>query len=121
MSIYSALVQPLRGPKLAEMNRRCQDRYSTEAEATSQTLEGLDPLFWGATVKDISTGGIGLSMCYPFRPGTFLSVNLKNREGVTQSVLARVVHVRDLPDGTWNIGCEFVTPMSNSELDIFVE
>jgi hypothetical protein len=83
-------------------------------------LEAGDAIYWGATVRDISISGIGLTLCFPFRAGTYLAIDLQEHGGATRSLLTRVVHALDQPDGTWHIGCEFVKSLSDSELELLV-
>ena len=116
MRTCSALVQPVRGPALLEAERRHDARHTCDLEVTSHALEASEALAWGAVVRDVSAGGIGLTLCFPFRPGTFLALDLKRRDGTVRSLLARVVHVRDQADGSWHLGCEFVTPLADDEV-----
>ena len=104
------LVRPF-GSRL-EFEKRVAERHDCNLDATTHPLDSVDTLAWGATIRDVSRTGVGLTVCYPFRAGTYLAVDLK---GTT--VLSRVVHVRDRADGTWQVGCEFIKPLSESEVD----
>src|SRR5262249_36910078 len=79
-------------------------------------LESPDALRWGARVKNLSAGGVNLMLCYPFKPGATLAVDLHapSRAG---TLLVKVVHVTDQADGTWLLGCEFATALSDAELN----
>jgi hypothetical protein len=103
----SALVQPLAARARADFERRSTSRERVVLEALTRPLDGQDAIWWGATVRDISATGIGLTLCFPFRPGTFLAVDL-TEPGGNRTYLIRVVHARDLADGTWLVGGEFV-------------
>src|SRR5262245_13791419 len=103
-----------------EVDRRSAERHSANLDATTRLLETEVTLAWGATVRDITTNGIGLTLCFPFPAGSYLAVELESKQKKMPSLLARVVHAQDLPDGTWHIGCEFVKPLSPSELDIIL-
>jgi hypothetical protein len=103
----SALVQPLAARARADFERRSTNRERVVLEALTRPLDGQDAIWWGATVRDISATGIGLTLCFPFRPGTFLAVDL-TEPGGNRTYLIRVVHARDLADGTWLVGGEFV-------------
>src|SRR5438067_7610999 len=100
----SALVQPVSSAALLELERRSATRHAVSMEALSRPLEGQDAIWWGATVRDLSTTGIGLTLCFPFRPGTFLAIDLLGPLGGNRTLLSRVVHARDLTDGTWHVG-----------------
>jgi hypothetical protein len=117
----SALVQPLSSCAVADFERRKSTRHSVAMQALSRPLDGQDAIWWGATVRDLSTTGIGLTLCFPFRPGTFLAVDLLGPLGGSRTLLTRVVHARDLADGTWHVGCEFVKPLSEGEVDEVVK
>ena len=112
----TALVQPVRGAALIEAERRHHARHRCTVEATSHPLEAAESIAWGAVVRDISAGGVGLTLCFPFRPGTYLALDVKRKDGTSRSLLARVVHVRDQADGSWLLGCEFVKPLDETEI-----
>jgi hypothetical protein len=75
-------------------------------------------MFWGATVNDISSGGLCVTLCFPFRRGTFLAVDLQ-ADGMARTLMVRVQHVHDQRDGMWRLGCEFIKPLSESDMEIF--
>jgi len=117
--IFPALVQPMSMPLAAQMERRSALRHLCKFEAVSRASDESDGICWGATVQDISATGVGLNLCFPFRPGTYLAIDIQTPEA-NRSVLGRVVHVADKPDGTWLVGCEFVTPLDDNTLDAVV-
>ena len=121
MSQYAAaLVQPLPPGALAGFDRRTTIRHPVTLEALSRPLDGQDAIWWGATVRDISNAGIGLSVCFPFRAGTYLAIDLQGQSGANQTLLTRVVYARDQVDGAWHIGCEFVKRLSDSEMELLI-
>lgn len=126
MSQYpTALVAPLTAHARAELarveaERRTAPRHAVMMEALSRPLDGMDTIWWGATVRDLSATGIGLVLCYPFRAGAYLAVDLQGKQGGSRTMLARVVHVRDQADGTWHVGCEFVKRLTDSDVDIMI-
>ncbi len=96
-------------------DRRANVRYACEREALSRPLDPASVISWGATVVDVSRGGVGLLLCFPFQLGTFLAVALEDGPEV-RTFLVRVAHVTDRADGTWMIGCEFAEPLSDDDL-----
>lgn len=120
LSTANALVQQVRNPYFQLLERRNADRQMVALEATTQPMETNESLTWGAVVQDISTTGIGLTLCFPFRPNTYLSVDIKTVSGDVRSMMVCVVHVDDQRDGMWRLGCEFVKPISESEMDIII-
>ena len=116
----AALVQPVRRPYFHTAERRDSERHACALEATSHSLESGDTLSWGAVVQDISATGLGITLCYPFRPGTYLDVELQTTKCMLRSLMVRVVHVDDQKDGMWRLGCEFVKPLTESDMDLLV-
>ena len=116
----AALVQPVRNPYLHDLERRDGGRHACSLEATSHPIEAGETLSWGAVVHDISLGGLGITLCYPFKPGTYLAVELQCPENMVRTLMVRVVHVHDETDGQWDLGCEFIKPLTPSELELFL-
>ena len=116
MAQLTALVQP---SSHHDFERRIAERRASKQQALTRPLQAGEALSWGATVRDISASGIGLILCYPFCAGTYLAVDVQEPGG-GRTFLTRVVHAQDLPDGTWHVGCEFVTPLSESSLEMMV-
>ena len=50
----------------------------------------------------------------------YLAVDLLGPLGGNRSLLTKVVHARDLADGTWHVGCEFVKPLTDSQIEIII-
>ena len=93
--------------------------YACEVEALSRPLDSTNVISWGSTVVDVSHAGIGLILCYPFKLGTFLAVDLECAQGV-RTYLASVAHVNDRFDGTWLVGCEFTRQLTADELQSLI-
>jgi hypothetical protein len=118
--LSEALVQRCANPFLNESERRSSERHLCSLEATSQVAESAQTVSWGAVVNDISPGGLNLTLCYPFRLGTFLSIDLQSANGMVRSLMVRVVHVHDRKDGMWRLGCEFLKPLSDDDIELIV-
>ena len=116
----SVLVQPVPQGSLAEFERRASIRHSVALEALSRPLDAQDAIWWGATVRNLSKSGIGLSVCFPFRAGTYLAVDLQGPGGGSKTLLAKVIHARDKKDGAWLVGCEFVNRLSDSDMELMI-
>jgi hypothetical protein len=113
----AARVRPIAAPNSANKEKRRTARQRCRIEATSRPLEVVDTMGWGGSIADISVSGLKLSLCFPFRAGTYLAIDLQSRSaGTTRSLVCRVVHVQDHSDGTWTLGCEFVEPLSAGEV-----
>lgn len=116
----AVLVRPY--PSRHDFERRVAERHDCALDATTHPLEATDTLAWGATVRDVSRTGVGLAVCFPFRAGTYLAVDLHGRSPgqPARTMLTRVAHVRDHGDGTWHVGCEFVKPLTQDEFEKLV-
>ena len=104
----------------ATLERRAAVRHVCDQEALSRPLDLPDAISWGAKVHDISRGGLALLLCYPFKPGTCLAVDLRLGQAPSRTLLVRVVHVTDQADSTWSLGCEFAAPLSDQELAVLL-
>ncbi|MBI2807966.1 MAG: PilZ domain-containing protein [Planctomycetes bacterium] len=116
----AARVQPVRNPYFRDQERRNTERHACTLEATSQPLDACETLSWGASVSDISAGGLAVTLCYPFKLGTYLSVDLQCPDGHVRTLMVRVVHVHDQADGQWRCGCEFLKPLTQSDMEVFI-
>lgn len=99
-----------------DSEQRDSNRYPCDQEAVTQALDAPATVSWGATVKNISAGGMGVVLCFPFKPGTHLAIAIQTVE-VRRTLLVRVVHVLDQADGTWFLGCEFVRQLQDDEVE----
>ena len=120
-AVYTeALVQPVRNPFFEDVERRSAPRHACRRQATAHCLETGQPLSWGASVNNVSASGVSLTLCYPFRLGTYLAVEFQSLDGMVRTLMVRVVHVHDRPDGMWRLGCEFIKPLSHSDMDLLI-
>ena len=95
MKQRAVLVQPVSAHAALAEERRVADRHASNLEALTRPLDAHDSLWWGATVRDISATGLGLAICYPFRAGAYLAIDLQSESAAGRTILARVVHVQD--------------------------
>ncbi len=116
----SVLVQPIPQGGLAAFERRSSVRHPVSLEALSRPLDGQDAIWWGATVRNLSTTGLALSVCFPFRAGTYLAIDLQGVGGLNRTLLTRVIHAHDQTDGTWHVGCEFINRLSDDDIDLII-
>jgi hypothetical protein len=77
---------------------------------------------WMGKVRNVCSGGIGLSMNRRFEPGTTLIVELSaTPKGPLRPLPVRVVHATQEKKGHWLIGCTFACALSPEELQAFLE
>jgi serine/threonine protein kinase len=73
---------------------------------------------WPATVQDVSTHGIALTLARRFEPGTVLTMELYNAQASYSSpVEARVVYVKPQGAGHWQVGCAFPEALTEEEIE----
>lgn len=93
-------------------------RYSCEVPTTCQPPSSWCKDPWPATIRDISNGGLSLTLGRRFERGSGLAIELPTEDGTSTTVLARVAHVRPYPEGGWQLGCEFVSHLSDEEVQL---
>jgi hypothetical protein len=89
--------------------RRKTERYRCGYHATCQpiSLTCGDPC--PAEVRDLSKGGIGILAAQPFRPGSFLRLELgKGSPIVGYEMRVKVIHSSRQPGAIWLNGCVIV-------------
>src|SRR5436309_10787456 len=73
---------------------------------------------WTATIRNISPDGICLNLGRRFEPGTGLAVELPETAGrESYTVLAKVIYVKPQEDGSWSLGCKFVSELNPDEIE----
>jgi hypothetical protein len=108
------------GPKLAPaaQDNRDGERFPCEVPTTCQPPSAYTKDPWPATIRDISTWGLSLTLNRRFERGSGLAIELPTEDGTTATVLARVAHVRPYADGGWVLGCEFISELSDEEVQL---
>jgi hypothetical protein len=71
-------------------------------------------LAWG---HDLSRKGVGILAEGPLAAGAGLDVELLGVRGGRLRLPARVAHATRRLDGTWLVGCTFLRPVSEEELE----
>jgi hypothetical protein len=104
----------------AEEDRRVWVRYPADLETTyTPAGPGETSRLW-ARVRNISLGGVSLSVDRPFEPGALLGVELPGAtEQSFTNVLACVVHVSAAEAGEWILGCTFARELGEEDLRAF--
>ena len=69
-------------------------------------------------VKNLSKGGIGISLGQPLESGAEVMIFLKSSDQKSCFQKgSRVVHSTQEIDGSWRVGCEFASELTDEELD----
>lgn len=116
MTQLAALARHVPLSAVLDLEKRDSTRYPSDQEAVTQLTDTAGAMAWGATVQNISASGIGLVLCFPFKPGSHLAVTLQANQA-RRTFLVRVVHALDQSDGTWLLGCEFAQQLPAEEID----
>jgi hypothetical protein len=107
------------GPRALE-KRQCP-RLTVCAATTCEPAVGPAGEKLTATVRDISQGGIRLSVSRRCEPGSLLHVAMPNpNPSESSALLACVVHVQNQVEGNWALGCSFIRELSNKEMRAFL-
>jgi hypothetical protein len=113
-----AVLQPTPGA-----NRRAFVRhelgYGTCATIDTAVFGGGEETeeIWPLTVRDVSTGGVGVVLARRFEAGTELTIELGTGPTSTpRRVPVRVVRIEPDSVGHWVHGCAFVSKLADDEL-----
>jgi hypothetical protein len=102
--------------------RRAWVRYPTSQEVCCQPIAastaGEREIGWVERVCDISSGGLVLAMRRRFEPGSLLIIELPGKaKGHVRPTPVRVVHARLAGKRQHAVGCGFIAPLSEEELE----
>jgi hypothetical protein len=100
----------------ARGDTRTTSRNSCEVQTTCQPPSAWSKDPWPATIRNIGTAGLSLTLNRRFERGSGLAIELPGDDGSTSTVLARVIHVSPFPDGGWLLGVSFVSELSEDEV-----
>ena len=95
------------------------ERHDCAMQATCQSVASRSDhdLMLQGKIRNISIGGVGLVVERRFEPGTGLFIECQtNDKGALGPFMARVVHATARPDGTWLLGCSFVSKLTAEEI-----
>src|SRR5437879_1582081 len=98
---------------------RVHERQACDVSTSCQPTSawGRKDSRWAAVISDVSPGGIRLIVRRRFEPGAGLGIELPGGDGEEPyTVLAKVIHVRALPDSAWALGCQFISELSEEEV-----
>jgi serine/threonine protein kinase len=96
---------------------RTEERFPAECDTSCHPLQRSPDRSWPGKVVNISRNGVCLKLGRRFEPGVLLRVKLEGKKGTRrQSVVARVMWVRQDAEKNWRLGCRFDQPLGESEL-----
>lgn len=98
--------------KLARLERRGSVRYPINSEAHWTIPVSIGGQPQQAIVRDISASGIGLVLERQVAIGSDVLAELTNASKLLCCMrMMRVVHVRQMVDGRFAVGCRFAAPL----------
>jgi len=97
--------------------RRVAPRFSANPDASCRVIATDSGEFHPAELHNIATHGLRVVLKHRYDVGTPLVVELvgKNRL-LERTLMVRVARVFDHGDGTYGLGCAFLTPLDGHEL-----
>jgi hypothetical protein len=102
------------------LERRAWVRYASCPYAASYVLDVKTDVGWWAKIHDVSAGGVALSLDWRVKPGSILILEKLGGTGRPYRALTlRVAHTSPDPAGGWFVGCEFVRPLTDEDLEAF--
>jgi hypothetical protein len=100
-------------------DRPADRRGSVRHHCNVKLLAGREPAI--AAIHNISREGLGFFLSHYMEVGVALPVELLNLPGSFWHLKAvRVVHATPQQEGTWLIGSAFLTPLTDTELQDFL-
>ena len=107
------------GGRIQCLERRASVRHASTMEASYHPI--AVPAFGPscpARIWDVSLGGMALVVPHSYDPGEVLSVVPEVLpESLSPALEARVLNLTPHGDGLWMAHCEFLTPLTEDELD----
>jgi hypothetical protein len=95
---------------------RVYERHSCQVRASCQPA-AANEMRWEAIIEDVSQGGVCLRLRRRFEPRSGLAIELPGIDGHdAETVYAKVVRVTSAGDGTYLLGCKFMSELSEEEL-----
>jgi hypothetical protein len=102
-------------------DRRKSERYACDGQLYLVPMGANHHNFWSASLRDLSTKGIGLTLNRRFETGATLSIEWRPTDlARLPSLVGRVVRVVQLTDTTWWHGCELIGNIDPEELAGFL-
>jgi hypothetical protein len=103
-----------------QVNRRAEDRYPVNAEASCPFVSPVVEDFGLVNIRDVSMQGVGLITRRRVEPGTLLAVTLANAaKGFSKTVIVRVAHATPMAGG-FLVGGSFTVPLTYQEMSTLV-
>ena len=109
-------------PGAPEINdRRKSTRYACDSPLYLVPTGTNRQNSWSASLRDLSTKGIGLTLSRRFELGATLTIEwCPHAPAKLPNLMARVIRMFHMPDNTWWHGCELIGDIDSEELAAFL-
>ena len=110
------------GSRVQCRERRASVRHASTMEASHHPIAvpAVGPSC-PARIGDVSLGGLALVVGHPSEPGVRLSVVPEVLpQSLAPALEVRVLRAEPHGDGLWLAGCEFLTPLTEDELNVLL-
>jgi hypothetical protein len=113
--------EPAEKATATQAERRAWVRYPCELDGACQPLAGSRGNQWPGKIRNLSRGGVAITLSRRFEAGTILAIDVQSQtEAVLGTVMARVVRVSPQDDGSWLLGCALAKPLSEDDLKVLL-
>ena len=120
MSVGSLSARPGPDPNRPSFECRVYERLPCEIPAKCHPASLLDmkEAGWNGIILDISQGGIRIHLQRRFERGTALGLRLPGEPDHPEPIVVfvKVVHLKREDDGTYLLGCRFISELSEEEV-----
>ena len=100
----------------AGRERRIMKRYPSRRKAKCLPVERERGEAWPGKLVNISETGLCLELARRFEPGAVLHISLDCEQLQRQSLLLRVMWVKQLKPGAFQLGCQHDQPLNDCEV-----
>ena len=115
MSEHLSLLPAKASHPATNLERRASVRYQCSEEISCSSLAPFERL--SGQTRDISRDGVALILDTSIRVGTEVLIDLKTRNpGIALTLRARVVHATPEAEGSWVVGCEFISTPTEEQI-----
>jgi hypothetical protein len=109
-------------PDMPPPERRAWVRHPCNLDTPHPIIDAETEAGWWGTVVDVSRGGIALHLPQRIEPGTTLIVEAPAGHSWARHALpVRVVRATAAAEGRWLMGCQFVYPLSDQDVEAMLQ
>jgi hypothetical protein len=99
-------------------NHRATVRYRCPPASAGRVYLAEDVEFQRAWLHNLSATGIGLLLSKPLEHGLFVTIVLTGAHSNKKYPLpAHAIHATQQASGDWLVGCQFIDPLTDEDLD----